>query len=299
MNHPSIEKLGTITCDLVETTPLVYRDRLYRFEYVRYKHYQPNTTGDSYFRFVDVETGRYTPGFAQGFHLGCAHAEGDWLYAYGVSAWGASELHVFWSDDMERWASQPAIRQPGWGLYNSSVCRGPDRYIMAFEVGRPPDVVGVPFTNFFAESDDLINWKMMSLDHVFDRSRYTACPTIRYCDGYYYVLYLEACRTAPDAPPSYETHITRTRNFKNWEPPKPVMCASEEDRRVLDPALSPEHRERLRTAVNINNSDVDLCEFKGEVAICYSWGDQHGVEHLAAARYAGSLERFLKGYFSD
>ncbi|MFQ6040458.1 MAG: hypothetical protein ACE5PV_06340, partial [Candidatus Poribacteria bacterium] len=29
---PQIEKLGTIDCDMVETTPIVFHGRLYRFE---------------------------------------------------------------------------------------------------------------------------------------------------------------------------------------------------------------------------------------------------------------------------
>ena len=35
MVKPRIEKLGTIDCDMVETTPIVFGGRLYRFEYVR------------------------------------------------------------------------------------------------------------------------------------------------------------------------------------------------------------------------------------------------------------------------
>ena len=32
---PKIVKRGTIDCDLVEATPVVFHDKLYRFEYVR------------------------------------------------------------------------------------------------------------------------------------------------------------------------------------------------------------------------------------------------------------------------
>ena len=54
--RPEIRKLGTLDVDMVEATPVVFKGRLYRFEYVR-KDYKPNTTGDSYFRFIDVEAG--------------------------------------------------------------------------------------------------------------------------------------------------------------------------------------------------------------------------------------------------
>ena len=33
--RPAIRRLGTIRCDMVETTPIVFGGRLYRFEYVR------------------------------------------------------------------------------------------------------------------------------------------------------------------------------------------------------------------------------------------------------------------------
>jgi hypothetical protein len=68
VTSPVITKLGTIDCDLVETTPVVFKGRLYRFEYVR-KNYKMNQTGDSYFRFIDHETGEATPSFAKGYHL--------------------------------------------------------------------------------------------------------------------------------------------------------------------------------------------------------------------------------------
>jgi len=33
--RPAIERLGTIECDLVECTPVVFNDRVYRCEWVR------------------------------------------------------------------------------------------------------------------------------------------------------------------------------------------------------------------------------------------------------------------------
>src|SRR6516164_7834247 len=74
--RPAIKKLGTIDLLMVETTPVVFKDRLYRFEYVR-DNYPANKTGASYFRFIEVATGKVTPDFAKGQHLGCAFADGD------------------------------------------------------------------------------------------------------------------------------------------------------------------------------------------------------------------------------
>ena len=83
---------------------------------------------------------------------------------------------------------------------------------MAIEVGKPPEVVGVPFTTRFAESTDLKGWKLLPEDRVFTKERYSACPSIRHLDGMYYMTYLEA-RPGP----RYETHIVRSRDLIRWE----------------------------------------------------------------------------------
>ncbi len=292
-SRPAIRKLGTIDCDMVETTPLVFRDRLYRFEYVR-DGYHANPTGDSYFRFIDTESGEPTPAFAPGWHLGSAHVRDDTAYVYGVDRWGESTIGVFWSTDLETWSTQTALRLPGWALYNTSVCEGPDGFAMAFEVGGPEEVVGVRFTNRFARSDDLLTWELLPSESVFSTDRYTACPALRYVDGRYYMIYLEACPG-----PTYEPHIVRTADLINWEssPYNPVMAYSDEDHQIANPGLSAELGDRITKAVNLNNSDVDLCEYLGKVVLTYSWGNQKGIEHLATAEYQGSLEGFLKGFF--
>ena len=95
--RPTIRKLGTLDLDMVETTPVVFRDRLYCFEYVR-PGYQANKTGDSYFHFIDVETGKATPAFAQTFDLGCAYAEDGTMWVFGVDNWDGENIFVFRSE---------------------------------------------------------------------------------------------------------------------------------------------------------------------------------------------------------
>jgi acetyl esterase/lipase len=185
---PAIKKLGTLDLLMVETAPVVFKDRLYRFEYVR-DNYPANKTGASYFRFLDVATGKATPAFARGQHLGCAFVDGDTVYAFGVDRWGGSKITVFRSKDMEKWEERLALHRPGWELFNTSVCKADGRYVMAVEVG-------VPFTTFFAESKDLLDWTLLPQECVYSRDKYTACPALRYLDGHFYMLYLKA-RPAP------------------------------------------------------------------------------------------------------
>ena len=292
--RPLIRKLGTIEADLVEATPIVFRDRLYRFEYVR-PGYHANKTGDSWFHFVDVETGKPSAPFAHGYDLGCAYVEGDAVWAFGVTQWDGDTIAVFRSTDLEHWEKCSELKLPGWGLFNTSVCKAGDRYVMAIEVGRPPEVVGVPFTTRFAESNDLCEWKLLPESHVFTKDRYSACPSIRFLDdGWFYMLYLEA-RPGP----AYETHLVRSRDLIVWQPSplNPIMKASDDDKLIANPNLSPSHREKIAAAVDLNNSDMDLCEFHGKTIISYSWGNQMGVEFLAAAEYDGPVASFLHACF--
>jgi alpha-L-fucosidase len=292
-HRPLIRRLGTLDLDMVETTPVVFRDRLYRFEYVR-KDYHANKTGDSYFRFIDLETGKVTPAFAKGYDLGCAYAEGETMWVFGVDNWDGENIAVFRSTDLGRWEQRPALKLTGWGLFNTSVCKAGDRYLMAIEVGKPPQVVGVPFTMRFAESKNLLDWKLLAEECVYTKERYSACPALRFHGDWFYMLYLEA-RPGPN----YETHIVRSRDLIRWEssPLNPVLKASQEDRRIANPRLIADQRAKIAQSVDLNNSDVDLCEFQGKVVITYSWGNQQGTEFLAAGVYDGSLASFLSGFF--
>lgn len=291
--RPSIKKLGTIDCDMVETTPIVFHGRLYRFESVR-TNYKTNKTGNSYFRFTDTVTGVSTPSFAVGMHLGCALVESNTVYVYGAKGERASTIYVFWSKDLKTWSSQIALDLSGWEIFNTSVCKANGRYVMAFECGSPPEVVGVAFTNRFAESTDLRTWRLLPEPCVFSKDRYTACPTIRFLKGYFYMIYLEA-RPGPTCEP----HIVRSKDLSHWEssPLNPVMRFSPEDKIIANPKLTAEECQRIATAANINNSDVDFCEYGGKVVIYYSWGNQQGIEHLAEAVYDGTLKDFLLDFF--
>ena len=201
---PKIVKRGTIECDLVEATPIVFGGKLYRFEYVR-DRYKRNAVGGPYFRFIDVETGKSTPAFAKGHTLGCAYAEGDTMYVFGTKGWDTPDVFVFWSKDLKHWQSKPAVKTPGWGLFNSSVCKDGQGYVMAFEVGRPKDVVGERFTTRFARSKNLLDWTILDEPAVYSKDFYTACPAVRYLDGMYYMFHLAAL-----SGPQWETVVVRS-----------------------------------------------------------------------------------------
>ena len=289
--RPLIVKSGTIDCDLVETTPVVFKNKVYRFEYIR-TGYKENTTGNSYFRFVDHETGKVTNSFAEGYHLGSAFVFNDTVYVTAVDKWDGERVHIFVSGDLENWNRRLAFELPGYGIFNTSMTKAEDKYVLMFEIGKPEEVAGERFTALFATSYDLKNWKILSPDHNYAKDRYTAPHCLRYLDGYYYDFYLEAYK-------GYEIRVVRSKDLINWEPSplNPVLKASPEDKKIANRKLSDNSLQRIVKAENCNNSDIDFCELNGRLVINYSWGNQRGEEFLAEASYAGTMEQFIRGWF--
>jgi hypothetical protein len=129
---------------------------------------------------------------------------------------------------------------------------------------------------------------------LYAKDRYTAPHCLRYLDGWFYDFYLEAHG-------GYETRVVRSRNLVNWQPSplNPVLRASDEDWIIANPRLTESERRHVSEARNINNSDIDFCEFEGKLIINYSWGNQQGVEFLAEAAYEGTEADFLRAWFLE
>ena len=236
--------------------------------------------------------------FAYAHAFGCAYEENGTVYCHGVrgNAGATRFLDVFRSDDLIHWEMQTALMLPEeLRIFNTSVCRGACGYVMAVEVDGPSEVIGKPYTILFAQSKDLMHWELIPDAVPYLTERYTACPSIRYADGYYYMVYLERLPFARWIP-----YIVRTRDFRQFEPGliNPFLTMSPEDKLLFRPeAWSDEARHRVEQAVNCNNSDVDFCEFQKKTVILYSWGNQHGTEYLARAEYDGPLNEFLASFF--
>ena len=143
----------------------------------------------------------------------------------------------------------------------------------------------------------MTNWTLTSSDCVFQKGRYAGSPSIYAFDGdpHYYVGYLEAYPNQ-----CYANCVARSKDLKNWEysPINPVLMYDElEDKKIGCPFLTPADRARVDAALDINNSDMELCEYLGRTIIYYSWGDQKGTEFLAEACYEGGMHDFLKAFF--
>ncbi|MBI4586410.1 MAG: hypothetical protein HY717_20565 [Planctomycetes bacterium] len=287
--RPFILKRGTIDLDLVETTPILFQGRAWRFEWVR-EGYWNNALRQNHFRFVDLATGAATEPFARGHDFGSAFADGDTMYVTGT--WERREVRVFASRDLKSWETWPAINRPGYGIFNTSVTKAGEEYVLMFEIDKPLEEAGAAFTARFAKSRDFRRWEITPPECNYARDRYTAPHCLRWLDGWFYDFYLEAHE-------GYEMRVVRSRDLVRWEPSplNPVLRASPEDKLIANPRLSEEQRRKIAAARNINNSDIDFCERNGRLLINYSWGNQQGIEFLAEAVYPGTLEQFLRGWF--
>lgn len=292
--RPTIRKLGTIGCDVVETTPVVFRDRLYRLEYVRSSNTNRNNrTQNTWFHFTDVYTRTTSSPFAHDHHYGTAFADGEFMYV-AASRKGSVEgdrIDIFCSSDLEQWERISSLAVEDRETFNTGLCKMNGLYTLLVETNRPQG-----FGLRFARSADMRSWEVLPADHIFQKDRYTGGPAIYTLpeDPYYYVFYVEACPG-----PFYVNCAARSRDLISWEysPYNPVLMFDEEDRKIGSPFLTPAERLRISESWNINNSDMELCEFLGRTLITYSWGDQLGHEFLAEACFEGSKKSFLHSLF--
>lgn len=210
-----------------------------------------------------------------------ALVDGPDLRVFGTEDWSTPGNAVFTTTLDANFAMGPTseiLRGPADRMiYNTSVCHSPNGYTMAFEVDEP----GItPFSGRFATSPDLITWT--EIGDVMHPTSYAACPTIRYHDGWYYVLYLRHVSGR------FVTFIGRTQTFiaADWK-------------WFHSNATLPHGVQVLASASNegINNSDVDLCEYNGITHFVYADGDQATWGNLRTAVYLGTMADFFKEYW--
>jgi hypothetical protein len=260
--------------DLCELSGIEWEGRLCHMASVR-----PSSGGpreDYYLELTDAETGEVLARFAEGYGLASAHVEDGVFYAFASrfedKNW--NDVTVFKSRDLVHWETKVAIEQEAEHIFNSTVCKSPDGFVMAYESN---DRQYPAFTTKFARSTDLENWTKIP-EAVFGINRYTACPCLRYVDGRYYMLYLEHRKPRH----YYETYIARSTDLLHWEQSSanPVLRATELDD-------------------GINASDPEIFEFDGQTFVYYSVGDQLTWMNIKRAVYPGTLRAFYAQWFEQ
>lgn len=135
--------LGPITH---EVTPFVWKDRLYRVEnHPRFLDFQ---VADPTYRFhedeirirdVETDTVVSVPLRNHYFGFGFVHDNRIHLYAgdYGTNLPWRHHKRINWtcSDDLANWSTPVPVIESERDelLYNTAVCRGPDRFILLYE----------------------------------------------------------------------------------------------------------------------------------------------------------------------
>ncbi len=259
--------------DMCEVSPAVWKGRHCLMLCFRPAH--GGAKEDYYLLIRDAETGAEMARFGAGYSLASACVVNDTFYVrasrFENDNW--NDVTVFKSTDMKNWDKKVAVVQdPNEHLFNSNVCAGPDGYVMAYESDDPTYPA---FTVKFARSKDLTTWTK-DPEAIFGTNRYTACPTIRYSDGFYYLFYLE--QRSPRW--FFETYVARSADLKTWY------------QSTLNPVLSPKNLDD-----SINASDPDLIEFQGKTYLYYAVGDQRTWMNVKRVTYPGPLAEFLKRWF--
>lgn len=200
------------------------------------------------------------------------------LYIFSTTDHTKAENEVLMtqSEDLASF-SKPIIifkASVGQTIFNTSVAKDNDGFVMAYEVCENSIKC---FSFRFIKSTDLLNWH--SVGDLFRKDEYTACPTIKYINGYYYVFYLKLIGGR------FSTYVSKSKNLiQFFESPFLVLSSLGQNDE------------------GINNSDIDLIEFEGKTYINYADGNQSqnnevGWTNVRLAVYDGSIAFFVRRIF--
>jgi alpha-L-fucosidase len=307
---------------VVECTPVIWNGRLVISE-VWHTYFDSleiaRTEGDEhYIRIRDEDTGEILAKCMYGYAYSSAFVYKGVFYVFGakrtINSNGIPEsrgVYMSSSNDLINWTEVKLLidGEEGELLWNQSVCYDGKRFVMAYETDSY-----VKFTIKFAVSDDLVNWDKVD-GAIFGPDRYVACPAIRYCGGYYYMLYAEYLR------PKwwFETYIARSKNLLNWEvaPKNPVIAPNSAQpvhpNCVKHPSVRSEWNQKIwlskgdddfamqeqcpAKGMECNTSDPDLVEFDGKTRVYFTGGCQHSCGLLQYADFDGTMQQFFESYF--
>lgn len=296
--YPEIKKLGVVS-PYGEMSPFVWKGRLMRLELVD-PSYGTDKVQCRGAGIRDVETGEIIAYTAQDSYFHSAYIEDDTAYILGVLPETWDTIMIYESKDLLHWESRVLLKNPGWKYCNTALTKSPEGYTLLLEAFEPKQYVGdVVYTFFFAKSKDLKTWEHLDPEECcLYKGGYNGGPWMRYSNGWYYVV------SMIDMPfHHYTNYMYRTKDFQTWYVGhyNPFLMPSNEDKMLAPNAadITQELQRRIQTAFNINNSDIDLCEFEGKTYINYTCGNQLGFYWICAAEYDGTEDAFLRSFFDE
>lgn len=273
-----LTKTGIIDTSASESTPVVFNGRVLLIASVRIGVTVPKL------RIWDFNTRLLLSEFdaPQGITLPCAFVNAGQLYIFGVTNLNmatagvighANQIVMISTSDLTTWTAPQTVYTFPANIagYNLSVTAAPGGYVMAYDFGG--DGFSPMWQQDFLTSTDLMQWTPAA-GH-FQVSRWSSAVTLRYLDGYYYLIY-----STQDNAPHYYTTASRSTDLINWD-------ASVKGVIFPDQAFE-----------TINTTDFDLVEYQGSVFMSYTVGDQSGKAAVATAQYAGSFAQMAAELFA-
>lgn len=275
-----LTKIPVTFNNAMENTPVVFDGR--RLLVLNHRDDTKVNTDDytksMYLYIRDLATGEEITRFGEGHSFVSAFVDGPEMHVFaseGTNRDWYQSLYHFTSTDLKTWKRELAIAlEDDERLFNSSVCRDDQGYVMAYESTKP-----VKFCFKFARSKDLSTWqKIPGLVFTGEKKEYSACPVIRYFAPYYYVIYLH--ETIPGHK-GWVSFMARSKDLAVWQlsPKNPILEASADE--------------------GVNNSDVDLLEVAGKTMVYYATGDQATWANVRWALYPAAMREFFESYFPE
>ena len=300
--YPVIQKLGILNSG-GETSPFVWKGKLTTI------HIMDETIGVDKTKtkgtaVVDSETGDTLSIVGADTYFHSIYIEDDTAYIIAVTRDPWDTVMIYESKDLVHWDERVLFHNPGWIYCNTSLTKSPDGYVLMIEAGIESDTpeeikkhVGEYYTMFFMTSPDLKEWTPLDYGkYHLTNERYTGGPWFKYSEGWYYAIVLERLPRM-----IYTNYISRSKDLETWEMGKynPILMPSNEDKNISPNMrnVTEKDLERIRTGYNINNSDIDMCDWQGKTYITYACGNQQGNSWNADAIYDGTVAEFLKAFF--
>ena len=281
---------------LCEITPFVFNDRLYLAEnYQAFVDSPLKRIGDESekdaLRIRDAETQQIVSVALKEHTFGTVFVWKDRAYAFAAKyikdqPWRtATQVSMTSSADLKTWTEPKVVLsgEKGENLFNTAVCRGPDKFILLYETN---DSKYPPFSFKYCESTDLVNWKLIP-DALYGTTKYVGGPALYFENGWYYTLYLEAGQEG-----YYDTRITRSRDLKKWQDApsdRPFVPVNKKKQKM--PLRPPELFEK-------NASDAELCYFRGKTIVYFTGGDQTYAGDVQRAEFPGTPRELFEHFFA-
>lgn len=263
---------------MVEATPFYFNEKYYYIITEREILYSKTDTPQ--LSIFDLETNKRVKIVEKNLGLGSAVVFGDFVYVLGTRNWmefGKSELFLLKLDRNFNVISKRVLVKAtsDQKLYNSSIAiESSNKLVVSYEIDQKGlAAYSIKFLKLQLQKND--QFKIENVEKVFKPTTYAACPTIRYIDGLYYLIYLT---TNHERHITFQSRISRSKDLINWEESPYVF-------------LSP------RIGDYVNSSDVDFVDYHNRTLLFYAIGDQDTYSSIRGIELSMSVKDLLPLYF--